>query len=83
MDKESYGVIFNSFEELEPAYVEQYKNKRDKVWCIGPVSLCIKSELDKAQRGNISVIDENECVTWLDKFGKCSVLCACLGSVYY
>ncbi|KAJ7972310.1 Glycosyltransferase [Quillaja saponaria] len=47
----SYGVIMNSFDELEPAYVKDYKKaKGDKVWCIGPVSVCNKDELDKAER---------------------------------
>ncbi|XP_028108013.1 UDP-glycosyltransferase 73C5-like [Camellia sinensis] len=37
---ESYGVVINSFEELEPRYAEQFRKvKGDKVWCIGPVSL--------------------------------------------
>ncbi|KAM4090159.1 hypothetical protein ACJW30_09G038500 [Castanea mollissima] len=50
-DLASYGVIVNSFEELEPAYVKEYKKAReDKVWCIGPVSLCNKDHLDKAER---------------------------------
>ncbi|KAI6697963.1 hypothetical protein NL676_018082 [Syzygium grande] len=49
----SYGVVMNSFEELEPAYAEEYKKVRgdNRVWCIGPVSLCNKDHLDLAQRG--------------------------------
>lgn len=39
----TYGIIYNSFEELEPAYVQEFKEARgDKVWCIGPVSLATK-----------------------------------------
>ncbi|KAM5559681.1 hypothetical protein ABKV19_021055 [Rosa sericea] len=45
----SYGIIMNSFEDLEPAYVKEYKKvKKDKVWCVGPASLCNKDDLDKA-----------------------------------
>ncbi|GFS45712.1 UDP-Glycosyltransferase superfamily protein [Actinidia rufa] len=34
----AYGVVINSFEELEREYVERYrKAKGEKVWCIGPV----------------------------------------------
>ncbi|KAJ1418916.1 UDP-glycosyltransferase family, conserved site [Sesbania bispinosa] len=47
----SYGVIINSFEELEPSYAKDYKKvKSDKVWCIGPVSLCNKDHMEKVQR---------------------------------
>ncbi|XP_062004684.1 UDP-glycosyltransferase 73C12-like [Rosa rugosa] len=79
---ESYGIIMNTYEELEPAYVKDYKKARnDKVWCIGPVSLCNKDDLDKVQRGNKAAVDENHCLKWLDSWGSSSVLYACLGSL--
>ncbi|KAK9921074.1 hypothetical protein M0R45_029603 [Rubus argutus] len=78
----SYGIIMNSFEELEPAYVKEYKKvKKDKLWCIGPASLCNKDELDKAQRGNKSSVDERHCLKWLDSWEPNSVLYACFGSL--
>jgi UDP-glucosyl transferase 73C len=78
----SYGVIMNSFEELEPAYVKESKKvKKDKLWCIGPASLCNKDELDKAQRGNQSSVDEHHCLKWLDSWEPSSVLYACFGSL--
>ncbi|BBH07736.1 UDP-glucosyl transferase 73B3 [Prunus dulcis] len=49
-ETETYGMIMNTFEELEPAYVQAYKVTKDKLWCIGPASLCNKDDLDKAQR---------------------------------
>ncbi|BAT85771.1 hypothetical protein LR48_Vigan641s004900 [Vigna angularis] len=77
----TYGVIMNSFEELEPAYAREYKKvKDDKVWCIGPVSLINKDHLDKAQRGRASV-DESEHIKWLDCQKAGSVIYACLGSL--
>ncbi|XP_062117401.1 UDP-glycosyltransferase 73C1-like [Humulus lupulus] len=79
---ESYGVIINSFEELEHAYVQDYKKVRNgKVWCIGPVSLCNKDELDKAERGNKSSVDEHQCLKWLDLWKPASVVYVCLGSL--
>ncbi|GKC00018.1 UDP-glycosyltransferase 73E1-like protein, partial [Tanacetum coccineum] len=61
------GVVVNSFEELEPKYVEELAKAKDKkVWCIGPVSLCNKSSLDIAERGNNTPFDEHECLKWLD-----------------
>ncbi|KAH0882802.1 hypothetical protein HID58_058898 [Brassica napus] len=78
----SYGIIINTFQELEPAYVKEYKEARDgKVWSIGPVSLCNKKGADKAERGNKAVIDQEECFKWLDSKEEGSVLFVCLGSI--
>ncbi|CAN8316726.1 unnamed protein product [Cochlearia groenlandica] len=81
-DKTSYGVIVNTFQELEPAYVKDYKEVRSgKAWSIGPVSLCNKVGQDKAERGNKSVIDQDACLKWLDSKEEGSVLYVCLGSI--
>ncbi|XWS15279.1 hypothetical protein CRYUN_Cryun35bG0081900 [Craigia yunnanensis] len=57
-ERTSYGVIINSFYELEPAYLEHYtKVLGRKAWHIGPVSLCNKNDNDKAARGNAASID--------------------------
>ncbi|KAI4349075.1 hypothetical protein L6164_009716 [Bauhinia variegata] len=78
----SYGVIINTFEELEQPYVRDYKKeKKGKVWCIGPVSLCNKDDLDKAQRGNKASISEHQCLKWLDLQQPKSVVYACFGSL--
>ncbi|PSS04623.1 UDP-glycosyltransferase [Actinidia chinensis var. chinensis] len=78
----AYGVVINSFEELEREYVERYrKAKGEKVWCIGPVSLYNKEDLDRAQRGNKSSIDENKCLQWLNSQKPGSVVYACLGTL--
>ncbi|MED6189472.1 UDP-glycosyltransferase, partial [Stylosanthes scabra] len=62
-EAKAYGVIINTFEELEQEYVNDYKKERNgTVWCIGPVSLCNKDELDKAQRGNKASINEHHCL---------------------
>ncbi|XP_028777126.1 UDP-glycosyltransferase 73C6-like [Neltuma alba] len=77
-----YGVIMNSFEELEPAYAAEYKKARkDKLWCIGPVSLSNQDDLDKARRGNKASIDEHKCLEWLDSQKPRAVIYVCLGSM--
>ncbi|XP_071709005.1 UDP-glycosyltransferase 73E1-like [Rutidosis leptorrhynchoides] len=81
-EEASNGIVVNSFEELEPFYVEGLaKAKSKKVWCIGPVSLCNKSLPDLAERGNKVAINEHECLKWLGSREKGSVVFVCLGSL--
>ncbi|KAL7170285.1 hypothetical protein ACSBR2_035203 [Camellia fascicularis] len=72
-------------ERVRVAEVESYgvfrKVKGDKVWCIEPVSLCNKDNLDKAQRGNKATIDESQCLKWLNEQDPGSVVYACIGSI--
>lgn len=78
----SYGVVVNSFHELEPAYADYYKKEMGrKAWHIGPVSLCNRN-MDKIERG-LSLkpsIDEHSCLSWLDSKEPDSVLYVCFGS---
>ncbi|QCD97966.1 UDP-glycosyltransferase 73C2-like [Vigna unguiculata] len=81
-DKKSYGVIINSFEELEKTYVRDYKKVRnDKVWCIGPVSLCNRDGLDKAERGKQASMNGHQCLKWLDLQQHKCVVYVCFGSL--
>ncbi|XP_057983012.1 UDP-glycosyltransferase 73C4-like [Malania oleifera] len=78
----AFGVVVNSFEELEPAYVDECRKlKGNKVWCIGPVSMCNREKKYKAQRGNRASVDEQQCLRWLDSWPPGSVIYACLGSL--
>ncbi|XP_058191458.1 scopoletin glucosyltransferase-like [Rhododendron vialii] len=80
----SYGVVINSFHELEPAYSEHYsKATGRKVWHVGPVSLCNRDNEDKTHRGSTISINEHECLTWLDSKEPNSVLYVCFGSLSY
>lgn len=82
-EKMSYGVVVNTFEELEKDYVKDSISviKGGKVWCVGPVSLCNDDKFDKAHRGNKSSIDEDQCLKWLDSWPESSVVYACLGTL--
>lgn len=79
----AYGLIVNSFQELEGEYVESYqKVKNQKVWCVGPVSLCNEDSMDKAKRGNnVALTDENQCLKWLDSWPSNSVIYISFGSL--
>ena len=78
----SFGVVVNSFYELEPAYADHYRNVFGrKSWHIGPVSLCNRDVEDKAQRGKKASIDEHKCLQWLNSKKPSSVLYICFGSV--
>ncbi|XP_008236570.1 PREDICTED: UDP-glucose flavonoid 3-O-glucosyltransferase 7-like, partial [Prunus mume] len=82
-EKRSYGVIVNSFYELEPVYADHYRKVFGrKAWHIGPVSLCNKAALDKAEmRGMEASLDEHECLNWLNSKKQNSVVYLCFGSM--
>lgn len=82
VQKLARGTLINSFEELEPWYVEESKKITKNLWCIGPVSLCNKELAEKLNRGdNKSSIDEHNCLKWLDSMKPRSVIYACFGSL--
>ncbi|CAH9147620.1 unnamed protein product [Cuscuta epithymum] len=83
-EKATYGVVVNSFEELEPEYAREYrKEKQGKVWCIGPVSLYSSAD-DKdhaAVRGDETAATNQDCLKWLESHEPESVVYASLGSL--
>ncbi|XP_047983406.1 UDP-glycosyltransferase 73D1-like [Salvia hispanica] len=80
-ESDAYGVVVNTFPELEAGCCEGYRNAMNKkVWCIGPVSPCNRDSKDKFERGNEASIEEKKCLEWLDSKKEKSVVYACLGS---
>lgn len=46
--------LTNTFHDMELSYVNQYKNKNQaaiKAWRVGPVSLCCRAVVERAERG--------------------------------
>ncbi|GMH16306.1 hypothetical protein Nepgr_018147 [Nepenthes gracilis] len=80
-EEKTYGVIVNSFYELESAYADYYRKVLGRrAWHIGPVSLCNRSTEEKARRGKEAAINEHECLKWLDSKEPNSVVYLCFGS---
>ncbi|XP_004305941.1 PREDICTED: UDP-glucose flavonoid 3-O-glucosyltransferase 7-like [Fragaria vesca subsp. vesca] len=74
--KSSYGVLVNSFYELEHSYADHYRNVLGlKAWHIGPLWLCNEVEDQKLST------DEHECMKWLDRKKPNSVVYVCFGSL--
>lgn len=85
LEDKSFGVVVNSFYELEPKYADYFKHELGKkAWGIGPVSLCNRNEADKAERGQAASVDEESlqwCLNWLDSQEPDSVVYISFGSL--
>ncbi|MQM06375.1 hypothetical protein Taro_039205 [Colocasia esculenta] len=76
----SYGIVLNTFQELEPAYGDKVDGL--KTWSIGPVGLCNVDGADQAVRGEKASGDNAErCLSWLDAQAPGSVPYVCFGSL--
>ncbi|MQM21025.1 hypothetical protein Taro_054056 [Colocasia esculenta] len=82
-EETSHGVVFNTFCELEPLYLDNYqKVTGKKVWAIGPVCLYNNIDVgDRAARGNKPAVDGKFCLSWLDGRKRGSVVFVSFGSV--
>ncbi|XP_020572643.1 UDP-glycosyltransferase 73C3-like [Phalaenopsis equestris] len=82
-DDTSDGFVLNSFQELEPWYIDEYRRSVGKeVWPVGPVSLLHKETGSKAVRGNGSTgIDQVSVLQWLEGRERGSVIFISFGSI--
>ncbi|KAJ6797164.1 scopoletin glucosyltransferase-like [Iris pallida] len=82
-DSKSYGVVVNSFYELEPDYARHYREVVGRrAWHIGPVALCNSdTNADESARGYEDAVGRDDCLKWLDSKSAGSVLYVCFGSV--
>ncbi|XP_020251592.1 scopoletin glucosyltransferase-like [Asparagus officinalis] len=81
-ESRSYGLLVNSFYELEPDYADYYRNViGGRTWAIGPMSLCNEDAFEKSSRGNFAKeFDHDACLNWLDSKSAGSVIYVCFGS---
>ncbi|XP_039144007.1 scopoletin glucosyltransferase-like [Dioscorea cayenensis subsp. rotundata] len=79
-ESRSYGVVVNSFYELEPDYVQHYRTVMGRrAWHFGPVSLCNEDVINSASATDDK--DHDQCLHWLDEKQPRSVLYVCFGSL--
>ncbi|XP_010925730.1 scopoletin glucosyltransferase [Elaeis guineensis] len=78
----NYGMIVNSFYEMEHDYIDEFKERANiKIWHVGPVSLRNQDLHDKLVRGDKASVDCDRCLSWLDAKKPGSVLYICFGSL--
>ncbi|CAH2042865.1 unnamed protein product [Thlaspi arvense] len=76
----SYGVIFGSFYELEPSYIDHFKKSTGvNCWSLGPLSLFANK--GKIGNENNSETKRHHCLSWLDTQKPNSVLYTCFGGM--
>ncbi|KAH7657241.1 UDP-glucosyl transferase 73C protein [Dioscorea alata] len=78
------GVVMNTFDDVEPMFVEAYKKVVGKdVWTVGP--LCLYGKDDdlsaRIERGNKAAVDSEKLFCWLDSMEERSVLYVSFGSL--
>lgn len=79
---QAFGIVINTFDELESQFINELKKVRnDRVWCVGPLSLCNEDSLDKSKRDNEAAINKSHCLKWLDEKEPGSVVYVCLGTL--
>ncbi|KAJ8767077.1 hypothetical protein K2173_012635 [Erythroxylum novogranatense] len=79
---ESFGVLVNSFYELEQMYADYYRDVLGRrAWHIGPLALCHSDIKRKTNSGKEASIDENKCLEWLNSKKPNSVVYVCFGSL--
>ncbi|KAJ7007194.1 scopoletin glucosyltransferase-like [Populus alba x Populus x berolinensis] len=81
-ERKSFGVLMNSFYELEPAYADHFRKVTGiKAWHLGPVSLFNRNAADRLERGGETSIRKHSCLDWLESKKPKSVLYICFGSL--
>uniref|UniRef100_A0A5B7A3F2 Putative UDP-glycosyltransferase 89B1-like n=1 Tax=Davidia involucrata TaxID=16924 RepID=A0A5B7A3F2_DAVIN len=80
----SWGVVFNSFTELERVYIDHVKKEagHNRVWAVGPLLPPVDEDdlMGPTKRGGSSAVPPHEVMTWLDGKADDSVVYVCFGS---
>nr|QWT69379.1 UGT73B4 [Gynostemma pentaphyllum] len=65
-EMQSWGVIVNSFRELESDYIAQFDSFGPKAWCIGPIFLNGQMEISNEKTSNGEDEPSTMVMKWLD-----------------
>ncbi|KAG6675422.1 hypothetical protein I3842_15G100100 [Carya illinoinensis] len=83
-DMESWGLVINSFDELERVYLEHLRKEmgHDRVWAVGPLHRFEGDEeiSGSKQRGGSSLVKVEQISSWLDARDDQKVVYVCFGS---
>ncbi|KAK7405154.1 hypothetical protein VNO78_06352 [Psophocarpus tetragonolobus] len=76
---DSWGVVFNTFTELERVYLNHIKKElgHQRVWAVGPV---LPGSSQPEGRGGSSTVSRHDIIQWLDSRDNGSVVYVCFGS---
>ncbi|XP_021741876.1 anthocyanin 3'-O-beta-glucosyltransferase-like [Chenopodium quinoa] len=82
-DRNCYGVIVDSFYELEKDYIDYFRTTLERrTWCIGPLFLHHDLVLKKLNSGlDNNSNNKHPCLEWLDKMPKGKVVYVSFGSI--
>ncbi|XP_061336690.1 flavonol 3-O-glucosyltransferase UGT89B1-like [Gastrolobium bilobum] len=84
LNLDAWGVVFNSFTELERVYLDHVKKElgHERVWAVGPVLPLEENGSNRPEedRGGSSTVSRHELMTWLDSKPNGSVVYVCFGS---
>jgi flavonol-3-O-L-rhamnoside-7-O-glucosyltransferase len=81
-ESKNIGIIVNTFQDLEPIYIESYESvMAKKVWSIGPMCLFNKDMEPVASRGDKASIYVDRCICFLDSMSDGSVIYVSFGSL--
>ncbi|MQM23932.1 hypothetical protein Taro_057002 [Colocasia esculenta] len=80
--RECFGVILNTFYELEPAYCDLYRTMDcRRAWYVGPCTLWPKDGQEEEEAATAA--KGHHCVSWLDKQATESVVYVGFGSLLH
>ncbi|KAL1363264.1 hypothetical protein HN51_011469 [Arachis hypogaea] len=83
LNLETWGIVFNTFTELERIYLDHVKKELDheRVWAVGPVLPNPEDgSIGSECRGGSSTVNHDDLIMWLDSCESGSVVYVCFGS---
>ncbi|MCL7035610.1 hypothetical protein MKW94_026108 [Papaver nudicaule] len=83
---DSWGIVLNSFSELESVYLDYLRKKPNglgyynRVWAVGPILPSVAVTGASKERGGSGSVSTDDILSWLDSCPDNSVVYVCFGS---